>query len=117
MSRNGMYIGSHGYNHYWLNALPAEKQEQEIDKSLQFLSSVDAPTDDWMMAYPYGAYDNSLIGILKKKNCKLALTTKVDIADLNKDNAYTLERLDTNNLPKDAKKEANIWTKKVAPEV
>ena len=46
MSRNGMYIGSHGYNHYWLNALPAEKQEQEIDKSLQFLSSVDAPTDD-----------------------------------------------------------------------
>ena len=56
MSRNGMYIGSHGYNHYWLNALPAEKQEQEIDKSLQFLSSVDAPTDDWMMAYPYGAF-------------------------------------------------------------
>ena len=113
MSRNGMYIGSHGYNHYWLNALPAEKQEQEIDKSLQFLSSVDAPTDNWMMCYPYGAYDNSLIGILKKKNCKLALTTKVDIAALNKDNAYTLERLDTNNLPKDAKKEANIWTKKV----
>jgi hypothetical protein len=50
---------------------------------------------------------------LKKKNCKLGLTTKVDIASLSKENAFTLERLDTNDLPKASEKEANFWTKKV----
>ena len=113
MARNGMYIGSHGYDHYWLNALPLEDQEREIDLSLQFLKEIGAPTDNWVMCYPYGAYDNSLIEILKKKNCRLALTTKVDIAGLNKENAYTLERLDTNDLPKDANAEVNLWTKKI----
>ena len=113
MTRNGMYIGSHGYDHYWLDTLPPEKQEQEIDLSLEFLRRVGSSTDSWVMCYPYGAYNSSLINILIKKNCKLALTTQVDIAILNKDNAFTLERLDTNDLPKVANAEANLWTKKV----
>ncbi|MEA3457984.1 MAG: polysaccharide deacetylase family protein [Candidatus Thermoplasmatota archaeon] len=112
MARNGMYIGSHGYDHYWLNTLSPEKQEKEIDLSLEFLKEVGSPTDNWVMCYPYGAYNSSLIDILKKKRCMFALTTKVDIACLNKDNAFTLERLDTNDLPKVASAEANLWTKK-----
>ena len=55
--------------------------------------------------------------LISKDLCHLflaiSLLSSEHIAALNKDNAYTLERLDTNNLPKDAKKEANIWTKKV----
>ena len=117
MNRNGMYIGSHGYDHYFLNTLTAERQEKEIDLSLSFLKEkVGAPTDNWVMCYPYGGYDDSLIEILKKKNCKLALadtSAKADIAGLNKDNAYTLERIDTNDLPKIANAETNSWTKKV----
>ena len=69
------------------------------------------------MCYPYGAYNNSLINILKKKNCKLGLTTKVDIASLSKENAFTLERLDTNDLPKASDEEANSWTRKVVNQV
>ena len=92
-------------------------QEKEIDLSLSFLKEkVGAPTDNWVMCYPYGGYDDSLIEILKKKKFRFALTdtsTKVDIAGLNKDNAYTLERIDTNDLPKIANAEANSWTKKV----
>ena len=117
MARNGMYIGGHGYNHYHMNTLPAEMLEKEIDMTLLFLKErVRVSTDNWVMCYPYGAYDDSLIEILKKKKFKLALTdtsTKVDIAGLNKDNAYTLERIDTNDLPKIANAETNSWTKKV----
>ena len=117
MNRNGMYIGSHAYNHYFLNTLTPEMQEKEIDLSLSFLKEkVGAPTDNWVMCYPYGGYDNSVIEILKKKKCKLALadtSEKADIAILNKDNAYTLERIDTNDLPKIANAETNSWTKKV----
>ena len=113
MVRNGMYIGSHGYDHYHLNTLSPEKQEQEIDLSLEFLKKVGQQTDNWVMCYPYGAYNSSLTEILKKKHCKLALTTKVGIASLSKDNALTLERLDTNDLPKAVNAEMNLWTKKV----
>ena len=113
MSRNGMYIGSHGYDHYWLDKLPPVRQEMEIDKSLEFLESVNTPTIDWVMSYPYGAYNDSLIEILKKKDCALALTTKVDIANISKENAYTLERLDTNDFPKLSNSPPNSWTKKI----
>lgn len=111
MIRNGMYVGSHGYDHCWLNTLSPEKQEKEINLSLAFLKKVGSSIDNWAMCYPYGAYNASLIEILKKKNCKLCFTTKVDIAKLNRDNAYTLERLDTNDLPKTAYADANITKK------
>ena len=53
------------------------------------------------------------IEILKKKGCTIGLTTKVDIANLCEDNAYTLERLDTNDLPRAADAEPNSWTQKI----
>ena len=102
MVRNGMYFGSHGYDHQWLDRLTPAEQESEIDESLNFLRLVKAPTKDWVMSYPYGAYNDSLIDILKKKGCAFALTTKVGIANFSRENAYTLERLDTNDFPKSA---------------
>jgi len=113
MVRNGMYIGSHGYDHCWLDNLSPGKQEKEIEFSLNFLNKVGSPTDNWVMCYPYGAYNNSLIDIIVKKNCKFALTTKAGIASLSKDNAFTLERFDTNDFPKVANTKANILTRKV----
>ena len=116
MTRNGMHFGSHGYNHYWMNNIPPVKQEHEIDMSLEFLKKVGMSTDNWIMCYPYGAYNSSLIEILKKKNCRFALTApsvKQDIAILDEHNAYSLGRLDTNDLPKAANAEVNNWTKKV----
>ena len=39
MHRNGMHIGSHGYNHYWLGSLTRENQKTEIEKALAFFKS------------------------------------------------------------------------------
>lgn len=50
------------------------------------------------IAYPYGAHNDSLIEILKRKGCKLGLTTKVGVAEVSRENAFTLERLDTNDI-------------------
>jgi len=113
MARNGMYIGSHGYDHYWLNTLSCERQEEEINLSLEFIKSIGMSANAWVMCYPYGAYNDSLIDLLKEKNCKLGLTTNVGIAKLTRENAFTLERLDTNDLPKMADAEPNDWTRKV----
>lgn len=101
MARHGMYIGSHGYDHYWLDSLSPEKQADEIDKSLAFLKRIGSDTNNWIMNYPYGAYNDSLIDIIRQRGCKLAISTNVAIANLSPAQAYTLPRLDTNDLPKD----------------
>ena len=110
MRRNGMYIGSHGYDHYWLNTLTREKQEREIDLSMEFLGRLGCKPDNWVMCYPYGAYNDSLLSLLKDKGCRLGLSVNVGIADLEIENPLTLSRLDTNDLPKQRDAEPNEWT-------
>jgi peptidoglycan/xylan/chitin deacetylase (PgdA/CDA1 family) len=109
MKRNGMYIGNHGYDHYWLNSLSKEEQTEEIDKSLEFIKLIGGDISNWTMCYPFGAYNEDTIDIIKKRGCRLAVTTKVDIADLSKYSKFELPRLNTNDLPKDKNSEVNRW--------
>ncbi|MEK6882400.1 MAG: polysaccharide deacetylase family protein [Nanoarchaeota archaeon] len=110
MLRHGMYIGSHGWNHYWLDTLSRDQQEQEIKLSLNFLQNVGCDTSEWAMCYPYGATNDSLISLLKRYNCKLALSTEVGLVNSANDDPFTYKRLDTNDLPKDKDAESNEWT-------
>lgn len=101
MVRHGMCIGSHGYDHYWLDSLSTERQAEEVDESMKFLKEIGVDMKAWIMCYPYGAHNESLVNILKERGCKLGLTTDVRAADLANDNPYLLPRLDTNDFPKD----------------
>ena len=112
MAENNMYIGSHGYNHYWLDKMNQEKQRTEVRKSIRFLKMVNSSTKNWVICYPYGAYNQSLIEILKKEGCALGFTTKVGFANISKENAYTLPRFDTNDFPKLANKGPNTEKRK-----
>jgi peptidoglycan/xylan/chitin deacetylase (PgdA/CDA1 family) len=109
MKRNGMHIGSHGNNHYWLGSLSRENQKIEIEKSLEFLTLIGSDIKNWTMCYPYGNYNETTIELLTEYNCKLGLTTEVNIADMQKYNKYTLPRLDTNDIPKDREAVTNDW--------
>lgn len=110
MARNGMYVGSHGFSHEWLDTLSREDQIEEIDLSLRFLASIGGNTNDWVMSYPYGAYNDSLVEVLRQKGCKAAFTTEQRLVTLDKDNRLILPRLDTNDLPKERHAEKNDWT-------
>jgi peptidoglycan/xylan/chitin deacetylase (PgdA/CDA1 family) len=100
MQANGMYFGSHGASHYWLNQIPEAMQQNEIDRSLSFLRDIGSPVDDhWVMCYPYGGWNDSLLSVLKSRNCTLGLTTEVATADLARHNPLTLPRYDTNDFP------------------
>ncbi len=101
MQRSGMYVGSHGDSHYWLNTIDIEKQRQEIKSSLRFLrDDVGSPVDDfWVMCYPYGAYDEGVLETLRAHNCTLGLTTEADVANLDRHDPLLLPRLDTNDFP------------------
>ncbi|WP_211231459.1 polysaccharide deacetylase family protein [Paenibacillus harenae] len=99
LARNGMYIGGHSFSHSWLNTLTHIDQEIEIDLTVEFLRKTGCDTNSWVMCYPYGGYNESLIEVLKSRGCVMGLTTKVGIAALSTDNAFKLERLDTVDLP------------------
>ncbi|MFC1679751.1 polysaccharide deacetylase family protein [Elusimicrobiota bacterium] len=113
LQRNGMYVGSHGSEHSWLNTISKDEQEREIDLSLRFLDKIGSDTKRWIMCYPFGAHNESLLALLKERNCAVGLTTEVRIADLGQDDPLTLPRLDTNDFPKDPGAEANEWTRRV----
>lgn len=114
MRKNGMHIGSHGYDHYWLGRLSKQEQEREIDLSMFFLNSIGVDMSNWTMCYPYGNYNQDTLQILSDKNCKVALTTEVQIASLSNNHRLSLPRLDTNDLPKDGNAKVNEWHAEVA---
>ena len=101
MQSCGMYFGSHGASHYWLNRIPQDVQYREVDQSLGFLRDIGSPVDDfWVMCYPYGGWNDGLLEVLRSRNCTLGLTTEVATADLGLHNALTLPRYDTNDFPR-----------------
>lgn len=96
----GMYVGSHGYGHVHLSRLNKLSQTQEIESSLSFLKSVGAQTEDWIMCYPFGDYNQDTLNILKDSNCVIGLSTRVGAADLKLHRPLELPRFDTNDFPR-----------------
>jgi peptidoglycan/xylan/chitin deacetylase (PgdA/CDA1 family) len=113
MRRNGMFIGSHGYSHSWLDTLDTENQKREIELSLRFLSLLGCDTQEWAISYPYGAFNESLLSVLRARGCRIGFTTEAGIPNLDSQNPLTLSRLDTNDLPKEGDSAPNPWTLKV----
>ena len=95
----GMYVGSHTFSHYWLDSMSRNEQAIEIDKSLKFLADIGALTSDWVMCYPYGAYNEDTLSLLKERDCVIGITSKVGISDLTVDDPLQLCRFDTNDFP------------------
>lgn len=100
MQASGMYVGSHGDSHYWLNTVDDATQRREIENSLAFLREIGSPVDDyWVMCYPYGAWSEPLLSKLREYRCSFGLTTEVGIAQLGINDPLLLPRLDTNDVP------------------
>ncbi|WP_118829979.1 polysaccharide deacetylase family protein [Salinibacter ruber] len=99
MRRHGMYVGSHGDRHDWMNRLDPKEQQRDIDRSLEFLDQVGTSLDRWIMCYPYGAHDASLRRYLCERGCAVGLKTGAEVADLSRDDPLALPRLDTNDVP------------------
>ena len=98
MKEEGMYIGLHGYNHYWLGRLSEEEMQKDIRRALDVMSEyIDAK--NWVMNYPYGSYNEALLQYISSAGCKLGLTTQVKVADLSECSSLTIPRLDTNDFP------------------
>lgn len=100
MKRHGMFIGIHGYDHYWLGNLPQEQMKEDISLALDVLDQF-IDRKQWVMNYPYGSYNQEVIRYIRQQGACIGLTTDVRVAELGKDSAFELPRLDCNDfLPK-----------------
>lgn len=98
MKNEGMYIGLHGYDHYWLANLNEQELHTDIDKMLDVMNEF-IDKDNWVMNYPYGNYSDMVINYISSKGCKLGMTTEVRIGQIGVDNKYCIPRLDCNDFP------------------
>lgn len=73
MKRHGMFIGVHGYDHYWLGNLPEEEMKSDVDKAIETLDEFIDP-DAWVMNYPYGNYNQRVLEYIKEKGAIVGLT-------------------------------------------
>jgi peptidoglycan/xylan/chitin deacetylase (PgdA/CDA1 family) len=98
MKRHGMFIGIHGYDHYWLGNLAPEQMKQDISMALDTLDEF-IDRKHWVMNYPYGSYNQEVLDYIKSQGACVGLTTDVRVADIGADPALELPRLDCNDFP------------------
>lgn len=98
MLAEGMIIGSHGTNHLWLDSTSVPEQEQDIKDSVLFLDRLGSDKENLIFCYPYGAYNQQTLDILKSVQCKGAFTTTPRKVNLNRDNVLEIPRIDTNDV-------------------
>jgi peptidoglycan/xylan/chitin deacetylase (PgdA/CDA1 family) len=112
MLASGMEVGGHGAEHVWLNQLGVTEQRTEIAGTRAFLADVHGRVPvDWVMCYPYGAYDEVTLRLAAEAGAALGVT-----ADAEKGLAWALDaplrlpRLDTNDLPLRGEADPVVWT-------
>lgn len=98
MKRHGMFIGIHGYDHYWLGNLPKEQMQKDISMALDTMDEF-IDRKHWVMNYPYGNYNQDVLEFIKSKGACVGLTTDVRVAKIGVDSALELPRLDCNDFP------------------
>ena len=98
MVEGGMYFGSHGYCHEWLDQLSKSDLDEEMAKGNEFLIKFNKNRKSWIMCYPYGRYNDLVLEKLKKQSFRAGLTVKAGNALLDRKNAFTLNRYDTNDF-------------------
>lgn len=98
MKKCGMFIGIHGHDHFWLGNVEPDVMKEDISKALTCMDGV-VDTNDWVINYPYGSWNEGVIDYVKTQGCNLGLTTEVRLADTKTDNRYLIPRFDTNDFP------------------
>ena len=98
MKRHGMFIGVHGYDHYWLGNISSEQMRKDISMALETLDEF-IDKKKWVMNYPYGSYNKDVLDYVRSQGACVGLTTDVGIANIGVDSALELPRLDCNDFP------------------
>ena len=70
MIKNGMYFGSHGSSHEWLEYLNYRDQYKELENSKKVILELGMKKNLLSICYPFGSYNNKTLKIAKKLKSK-----------------------------------------------
>lgn len=98
LRKHGMFIGIHGYDHYWLGNLSTEQMKEDILKALETMDEF-IDRKEWVMNYPYGSYNDDVLRLIGENGACIGLTTDTRAAEIGKDSALLMPRLDCNDFP------------------
>lgn len=98
LKRQGMHIGIHGYDHYWLGNLSTHQMKEDILKSLDIMDPY-IDKNNWAISYPYGSYNSEVLSFVESQGACIGFTTNVSSINLQNDNRLLLPRLDCNDYP------------------
>ena len=98
LRKHGMFIGIHGYDHYWLGNLSTEQMKEDILKALETMDEF-IDRKEWVMNYPYGSYNDDVLSLIGENGACIGLTTDTRAAEIGKDSALLMPRLDCNDFP------------------
>ncbi len=84
-----MFIGLHGYDHYWLGNLSPEQMREDISKALETMDEF-IDRKEWVMNYPYGNFNDDVLAYIMENGACVGLTTEVRVAEIGKDPALQL---------------------------
>jgi peptidoglycan/xylan/chitin deacetylase (PgdA/CDA1 family) len=91
-----IHIGAHTLSHPCLPQLPEREQEEEVEQSQEILSrKIGQPIRTF--AYPYGAYDNTSVRVVKRAGFELACVVGGGLVRSNSD-PFRLPRLMVRDL-------------------
>ena len=115
MRQLGMYFGSHGLTHRWLETLSMDEQFTEIESSFSKLEELSLFKENVLpkvVCYPYGSYNVHTMLVNKRLNIDFSLTTKPGYA-VSHDycSLQQLNRWDTNDCWD------NTWRKPTSPSI
>jgi len=98
MKRHGMFIGLHGYDHYWMTSLSQKELEEDVNKALKVMDSF-IDQKRWAINYPYGDYNETVVDAMERRGAIVGLTIEEGIADIRSGLPMQLPRLDCNDFP------------------
>ena len=99
MRRHGMFFGGHGAGHFWMDSLSDSRAGKGSRCFSGFPGGDRRGAGTRVFCYPYGGYNRSLIGVLRRRGFQLGLTAEPEIASIDLHDPMALPRLDTNDLP------------------
>ncbi len=84
-------VGDHTVHHIWMKNQPLAKDEYEVNQSKQTLEQLTGQKID-TFAYPYGAFDNQAIQVLKSDGFRVAFST-IPGNEVNQTNRFFVFRI------------------------
>jgi peptidoglycan/xylan/chitin deacetylase (PgdA/CDA1 family) len=101
MIEEGMVIGSHGYDHFWLGDLSLGDQLADLAMSKAFLEEMhtEGAFTKRVLCYPYGSYNSDTISIAKSLGFEFAFGTNPGWNLPSEESRYSLARLNANDFP------------------